>query len=646
MKSKWFLAALLAGNSWALAFANTDDPVIMKVNGKEIYRSEFEYIYNKNSQQQVDKKSLDEYVTLFKNYKLKVAEAEAAGIDTTAEFQRELNGYRNELARPYLVDAKVDEMLARDAYERLKENVEVSHILVGLNARTPEEKAKAKEKAEEALRLVKSGVDFASVAREYSEDGSQSNGGYLGFIRGGRTIFAFEDAAYALNAGEVSDLVETRFGYHIIKVHSRRPDPGEFLFSHIMIMVPRTATSDAKKQKEAEIRAIYEELQHGADFATLAQARSEDQGSAVKGGELPWASSGQFVSEFEQAGFALKNKGDMTEPVLTPYGWHIIKLMDKRDVKPFEQMRSELKRQMSRDDRGQMARNAMVTRLKREYGFSQNNAQQAKLVKLAQEMGKVDSAYVAAIRDDKSALLSFKNHTYTVADFAGILAVNRPIESNASGYISMMINSWGESKLLEYEKSLLEQKYPEFRNLMNEYRDGILLFEISNREVWDKASKDVPGLQRYFKKNKKKYKWDKPHYKGFVIECADEATAAAVQARVKKLDTDSVITVLNREFNTDSIQTVKVKQGLFAQGENAKVDELVFKGEPVKTDKAFPVVFVSGKLLKKYPDAYTDVRGQVTADYQTYLENVWVKNLNKKYPVEINEDVLKTVNKQ
>ena len=646
MKNKWLVAALLAGNSWAWVLAADVDPVIMRVNNKDIHKSEFEYIYNKNSQQQIDQKSLDEYVTLFKNYKLKVAEAEALGIDTTSAFKNELAGYRDELAKPYLIDTSVDEQLAREAYERMKEDVEVSHILVGLNARTPEDRAAARQKADSILGRIRAGEDFGALAEKYSEDGSRQNKGYLGFVRGGRTVYPFEKAAFALQPGEVSDVVETQFGYHLIKVHSRRPNPGEFLFAHIMVLVPRNASDEVKAQKESEIRAIYEELKAGADFATLAKERSEDTGSAVRGGELPWVSSGQFVKEFEDAGFALTNKGDITEPVLSPYGWHIIKLLDKRGIKPFEQMRSEIARMMSRDERGSMARTAMVTKLKDEYGFSLDETQKEKLMKLARELGKVDSSYIAAIHNDQSTLFSFEGHTCTVADFAGFLPKGRSVTINVADYVSAMIGFMVDKEILDYEKGRLEEKYPDFRNLMNEYRDGILLFEVSNREVWEKASLDTEGLQKYFKKNRKKYKWDKPHYKGFLIQCSDDATAQAVKKRLKKLDADSVVVVLAREFNTDSLTHVKVERGLFVEGENAMIDQLVFKGAPAKVDEKLPVAFVWGKLLKKYPEAYTDVRGQVTADYQNYLEKVWVENLNKKFPVEINEDVLKTVNKQ
>lgn len=212
------------------------------------------------------------------------------------------------MAKPYLIDASVDDRLAHEAYDRMKEDVEVSHILIGLNARTPEDRAEAKKKAESVLAEIKAGEDFGLLAEKFSEDGSRQNKGYLGFIRGGRTVYPFEKAAFALQAGEVSDIVETQFGYHIIKVHSRRPNPGEFLFSHIMILVPRGVSDEVKAQKESEIRAVYEELKSGADFATMAKERSEDKASAVRGGELPWVSSGQFVKEFEDAAFALKIK--------------------------------------------------------------------------------------------------------------------------------------------------------------------------------------------------------------------------------------------------------------------------------------------------------------------------------------------------
>jgi peptidyl-prolyl cis-trans isomerase SurA len=319
--------------------------------------------------------------------------------------------------------------------------------------------------------------------------------------------------------------------------------------------------------------------------------------------------------------------------------------MDRRDIKPFEQMRSEITRMMARDERGSMARNAMVAKLKNDYGFSLEESQRAKLMKLAGDLGKVDSSYIAAIHNDQSVLFSFENRSYTVADFASFLSKGRDVTVNAPDYISTMIGYMADMEILDFEKAHLEDKYPDFRNLMNEYRDGMLLFEISNREVWEKASKDTEGLQKFFKKNRKKYKWDKPHYKGFLIQCCDAATADGIKNRIKELDDDSVIVVLNREFNTDSLTRVKVERGLFVEGDNEKIDELVFKGAPVKADEKLPIAFVSGKLLKKMPEAYTDVRGQVTADYQTYLEKVWVKKLNKKYPVEIYEDVLKTVNR-
>ena len=213
-------------------------------------------------------------------------------------------------------------------------------------------------------------------------------------------------------------------------------------------------------------------------------------------------------------------------------------------------------------------------------------------------------------------------------------------------YLNKQIDAFVDNEILHYEDTKLESKYPEFRNLMNEYRDGILLFDISNREVWEKASNDVAGLQKYFKAHKKQYTWDQPRYKGYLIQCDDKALVKTIKKRIKSLPADSVVFYVNKKFNTDSIKHVKIEKGLFQKGDNKKVDNLAFKEGELSVDEKFPVVFIVGKMLKKGPESYTDMKGQVTADYQNYLEKIWVQNLNKKYPVEINKDVLKTVNVQ
>ena len=653
MKNKWLLLSLCVGYSFALCAQNSEnDPVLMKVNGKDIKKSEFEYIYKKNNQQQTDPKSLDEYVELFKNYKLKVAEAEACGLDTTQSFRRELAGYRAQLAQPYLVDREMDDRLAKEAYDRLKENVEVSHILFRINPQmTDAEKEKVYQKAKSVLERIRKGEDFEKMAKEYSEDPSvKQNNGYLGYITGFMTVYPFETAAYTTPVGSVSEPVLTQFGYHLIKVSSRRPDPGERLTAHIMLMFPSNATDEIKKEKEKQIKEIYQQIIQGADFATLAKEKSEDKSSAQQGGELPWISTGRIVKEYEDAAYSLQNIGDITKPVLSPYGWHIIKLLDKRDLKSFEELKPDIMRRIGRDERSNKGKKSLIEKLKVEYAFKMNADEKAKLEKFAQEVSPVDSLFLDNIGKDQSILFSIGDKECTIADFGTYIENLRPREKSFQGsnvaFLNKLIDAFVDNEILQYEDSRLEAKYPEFKNLMNEYRDGILLFDISNREVWEKASNDVEGLQKYFKAHKKEYKWDQPRYKGYLVQCDDKALVKTLKKRIKSLPADSVIFCINKEFNTDSIKHVKIEKGLFQKGDNEKVDILAFKEGKLSVDEKFPVVFLVGKMLKKGPESYVDMKGQVTADYQNYLEKIWVQNLNRKYPVEINKDVLKTVNEQ
>lgn len=645
MRNKLLLLSLCCGSlAWA---GPTEDPVIMKVNGKDVTKAEFEYIYRKNNQQQIDNKSLDDYLVLFKNFKLKVSEAESMGLDTTIAFKTELEGYRKQLANPYLVDRQVDDQLALEAYNRLKENVEVSHILFRIpeNA-TPADTFKIYQKADSVLNLIRKGQDFATLAKQYSEDPSAArNAGYLGFITGFMTVYPFESAAYNTPAGSVTGPVRSQFGYHLVKVSSRRSDPGQVLTAHIMKATSPNAPEEQRKKAEQEIREIYDQIMQGGDFAAIAKEKSDDPGSAQKGGELPWFGSGRMVKEFEDVAFSLKEKGDISAPVLSPFGWHIVKLLDRKQLEPFSEKKAELLRRIARDERGNKGQLSLIEKLKKEYNLTLNQPVVDRMVKLTEAYNPKDSVFMSKIEGDSEALLTINGQPYAVSDFAVYLkkqfnAENMP----AADYLNDKINAFAGKSILDYEDSQLESKYADFRNLMNEYRDGILLFEVSNREVWDKASKDTQGLSDFFKKNKKKYNWKEPRYKGYVVSCKNDSVASLAKVKIASYPQDSVVYYLQKEFNNDSIKNVKVEKGLYLKGDNQWVDQAVFTIGSPAVNEDFPVVFVSGKLLKKGPESYQDVRGLVTADYQNYLENRWIKALNKKYPVEINKDVVKTVN--
>ena len=646
MRSQILSLALLVLFGSVSAFAS--DPVLMKINGKPVYKSEFEYIYNKNnSNNSLDKKTLDEYVDLFVNFKLKVEEAKAQGLDTTQSFINELAGYRSQLTRPYLTDSKVDEQILREAYERMKEDVEVSHILVRIpQGATPADTLGAWKKINSALKRLDK-EDFAKVAKEISEDQSaEENGGYIGWVTAFRTVYPFETVAFNTPVGKISAPVRTAFGYHIIKVHNRRKSQGEILVSHIMRF---TAEGDEVKNKSAKQKtdSLYQRVLAGDDFGKLASEFSEDRGSATRNGELPWFGSGRMIPEFENAAFALKNIGDVSAPIQSAFGWHIIKLLDRKGLAGFETVKADIERNVKRDERANMGQKAFVDRLRNEYGYAVNTANVNEFSKLLENKTLADSVFQLEAAKLNKPLFTFAGKEFTQSDFAAYLKKNVYSDKTiASEVIEQKLDAFTEKEILAYEDSQLENKYEDFRFLINEYHDGILLFEVSNNEVWEKASKDTEGLARYFNEHKADYRWEKPHFKGRVISCKDKATLKAAKAIVKRSHNDSIDKYLRTRLN-DSIQYVKVEKGLFAQGENKAVDKFGFKDKKAKFEptKEYPYVFVVGKNLKNNPEDYSDVRGLVTADYQEYLEKEWIAALRSKFPVEIDQNVLKTVRK-
>ena len=459
----------------AVAMAQTD-PVIMTVNGQPVLRSEFEYSYNKNNSEGViDKKTVDEYVDLFINYKLKVIAALDEKYDTLKSFKKEFAQYRDQQLRPMLVTDADVEAEAHRIYDQTVERigpdglVQVSHILLRLNQQAPDSEVAA---------------------------------------------------------------------------------------------------------AKVRIDSIYKALKAGADFAELAKKVSEDPGSARQGGLLPFVQRGQFVKEFEDVAFSLQ-PGQMSDIVQTAYGFHIIKVMEKKMLEPFE--------------------------------FHHDN-----IIRFIEQRNLRDR--IAEQKVDE--LVKATNGTKT------------------------------KEQIMDEKADELSAKDMELKYLIQEYHDGLLLYEISNKLVWDKAAKDDAGLANFFKKNKKRYEWDEPRFKGMAFHVKNEADVQAVKDCVKKLPFDKWAEKLRSTFNNDSVLRIRVEKGIFKKGDNALVDSVIFKKDTTVTKvKDYPIDGVYGKVLKKRPEDYTDVRGLVVADYQEALEKEWVAELRKKYLFTVNKEVLETVNK-
>lgn len=631
-------------------YAQENDPVLMSVGNRKIRKSEFEAVYHKNNKNTPgDEKALNEYLELYINFRLKVAEAEELGLDTTEAFKTELKGYRTQLAQPYLTDNEVTEQLIQEAYERSKYDIKASHILVKVDENAlPKDTLAAYNKALKIRERILKGEDFAKVAREVSDDPSaKDNGGNLGYFTALQMVYPFENAAYNTKVGEVSMPVRTRFGYHILKVFDKREARGQILTAHIMAStrgMQTAADSLAAKQKLEEILV---KLNQGVDFAELAKQFSDDPGSASKGGQLPWFGTGKMVPEFEEAAFQLKNNGDISPIIQTKFGFHIIKRLDYKPLPPFEEMKAELKQKIAKDSRSQKSRESFIARVKKEYGFKENLKHRDEFIKV------IDSTfYKGEWKAEKAAklnkeLFSIGNKKYTQTDFAKFIETqqNAQAPKDFKLLIENLYRSFTDKAVIDYEDEQLENKYVDFRNLINEYRDGILLFELTDKKVWSKAVKDTAGLEAFYKANKQNYMWGE-RIEADIFYCKDEAVAAKtrklVQKQLKKgYNTDDIL----KQINADSQLNLKIVSGKFSKGDNKIIDSIEHVTGLTKNQNIDnQIVFVNIKRkIAPEPKTLKEARGIVTAEYQNQLEKEWLNELKSKYKVEVNYDVLKTV---
>ncbi len=632
-------------------FAQTNnDAVLMTVGNSKVTVGEFENVYHKNNNKETtaDAKSLNDYVDLFVNFKLKVKEAEEMGLDTAKSFKDELAGYRKQLAQPYLTDKDVNEKLLQETYGRMQEDVHAAHILVKVSETAlPKDTLIAYNKIMEYRKRILKGEDFAAVARQSAKEGDASakdNGGDLGYFTALQMVYPFESMAFNTKVGDVSMPVRTRYGYHIIKVIDRRKAQGEVLAAHIMVKTTPNMTAEDSINAYTRITEIYNKLKAGAKFDDLAMQYSDDKASAKKGGELPWFGTGKMPVEFEKAAFSLKDKGDFSQPIKTKYGWHIVKLLDKRGLASFDDMKNDLKQKVSKDSRSQAGRSSLIAKIKTEYKFKEN-------LKLRDEFYKVvdttlfDGRWDGAKADKMNKpMFNFNDKVYTQTDFTNFIKSHQSKRPKAD--LQMVVNQFYkqfvDEAAISYEESRLDQKYPEFKALMQEYRDGILLFELTDEKVWSKAVKDTTGSKDYYEKNKMSYMWDE-RADAVVYTCADDKIAAQVRALMKKKKSDKDILA---EVNKTSQLNLQIESRLFNKGENEFVDKNWTPGTSAnmasEKDKKTVIVVVN-KLLKPEPKSYQDSKGMVTADYQNYLEKEWLKALKEKYPVTIDKNVLATV---
>jgi peptidyl-prolyl cis-trans isomerase SurA len=661
---KNIVLVLLLTASFLRINAQEKDPVLLSIGGKDVHLSEFSAIFNKNnSKEKITKASIEEYLDLYIKFKLKVREAEALGYDTLPKFTKELAGYRGQLALPYLTDKEVTEGLIKEAYERMKWDVRASHILIKVEENAiPEDTLAAYSTALKVRKRILKGDDFEKMAKEVSSDPSaQKNGGDLGYFSALHMVYPFESAAYETKIGGISMPVRTKFGYHVLKVVDKRPARANIRVAHIM--VKHDEKSNLKNKDTAKvvvdgaqlkIKEIYAKLKEGEDFAVLAKQFSDDTGSAKRGGELPEFNTGKMVDNFENTAYALAKDEDYSEPIKTDFGWHIIKRLELKTLQPFTELENELKAKVARDSRSNKSKQALLQRIKDENNFVENINERNDFYNIVNK-----EAYVAGIweanKAEKYKALMFGFYAedgdkfeYTQADFATDFAKNKYInrnnvEVNLEAEINKFYAKLLSNKTIAFKDSRLSKTNTEFRLLMQEYRDGILLFDLTDEKVWSKAVKDSIGLNAFYEKNKNNYTWEQRAEATLYI-CNDAAIAKKVTkllTKKSKLNNNALLKLINVE----SQLSLKIEENKYAKGDNAAVDQATWeKGarSTVNKDNAIVIVEVKNVLAPKVK-LLNEIKGLITSDYQNYLEQEWVKELRAKYTVVVNKEVLNLV---
>jgi len=632
------------------AFSQNNE--ILKIDNHVVNKSEFEQIYWKNKKEKIaTKEDLDEYIELFINFKLKVISAEELGLDTTNKFIDELSGYRKQLEKPYLTDTSITESLINEAYYRTINEINASHIMVKLGPNpNPTDTLKAYNKISSFLKSINSGeVSFEKIAKESSEDPyAKTNAGNLGYFNAFKMIYSFENAAYKTPIGDVSKPIRTRYGYHLVRPNSTRKAMGKVKTSHIMITTNQKLPNNNKITSE-KINSIYNDLNNGTlSFEELANKFSEDRKSAKNGGEIGWISSGGNVyPEFEKTVFSLTKNGDFSKPFKTPNGWHIVKRLDYEPIGDLKSLSYELKNKIEKDMRGQKTKSSFIKKLKLDY---------ANLIEeliILNELEKIlknkdfdfkNMLLNKEIKGINNFILSIEKKSFTIYDFLEYLLNLKKLDKNliTNNTLTKLYEKFVNQKLIAFEKTQLEKKYPEFKALMKEYRDGILLFEISDQMIWTKAIKDTSGLKEFYMSNTDTWKW--PNRIKAIIYTSDskKTISKAVSLKKKKgINNDSLVKIINKGNVLSLSCESKIIEDFSKY--NTSFEELK-KGfnELKNTNDRWTTIYVEEKLPvanKKLEEC----EGLVVSAYQNYLEKVWIANLKKSHTMVVNYNTLYSI---
>jgi len=609
-------------------------PVLFVINKRPVTTDEFVYVYRKNhpdKKEEYTKTKVNEYLDLYINFKLKVEEARARGLDTTSAFLREYNTYREELLKPYLPESNLVDSLVKLTYARLCEEVSAAHILVSVKPEpAPADTLEAWKKIMEIKRRIDSGEDFYRLANQLSDDPSaRYNNGQLGYFTAMQMVYPFETAAYSGKPGDILGPVRTRFGYHLVKIEDRKPSRGEVEVAHIMV---RTGTGRDDTKTRDLIFEVYDQLKGGVPWAELCAKYSEDQNSKSNGCKLRPFGVGAMASvpEFDRVAFSLQHPGDFSDPFQTDYGWHIVLLERKIPLPSFKELEASLRSRVQRDERVQVSREKLMEKLKARFSFSENQAVKEKVFRLA------DSTLTAGqwrIRTwpDEEIICSLTNRNLTVSDFLTFVKSNQQkVIIQPKAYLNQLYNRFVEWAIHGQLEAKLIQSNKEFALLQKEYYEGILLFEIMEREVWSKAGEDSAGQYRYFEQHRLKYQAGE-RARAVLYSSATEENIKELKELLEKGDTTTAESFLQAK-------RIKREAGVFQKTDKAVLANLPWQpGLYAAQNSGMYYLVRIIEILPAGPASFEEARPDVISDYQNYLEQQWINSLKVKFPVAINE---------
>lgn len=639
----------------AFIFKSTTAQTLFTYGKDPVSKQEFLKNYEKNTlnkQPDLSEKALREYLDLYALFKMKVKEAELQQLDTMPAIQTELQSYRKQLAKNYLTDKQVDEKLMKEAYERMKNDRHVMHILISIPPNmTPQDTFVRYKKADSIYTaLTKGKADFATLAKLYSDDrGSKENGGDIGYITALQTLYPFENAVYNTPVGKISKPFRTPLGYHIVKVVDERPARGEVEVAQILFSTPESKGPDGVKDAQKNAEKVYKELKSGKNFDDMVKQYSDDRYTKNDNGKMQRFGVGRMVPAFEDAAFALKNPGDYSAPVQTQYGFHIIQLIKKYPLESFDSMRSTLKRKVENDSREQIAKDAFFEKIKEKNGFKENAASLDELIAKVQKLpdtGRMAGAFSAKdFASMDKTLFTLGKNSYSQYDFMSYaeMMTRGRIMGNREKNMKDIYKMYVDKVVDDFQEHKLEDENPEFKNLMTEYRDGIMLFELMDRNVWTKASKDTAGLEKFYEANKAKYQWE-PGFSGTVYRFKNEEDFKKGMKLLEgksKISNEDIAKAMNTESNPEAvvIQTGRFEYSKFNEVPKAEIKKGSLS-QPIKNaDGSYTVLKTDDTYSTSTQKSLKDAKGYVVAEYQDYLEKKWNADLKTKYPLKVDETV-------